>query len=67
MLVDQSKDKDYFSMNVGESIKDFLALEGRGNVIVLTQTNKIIAYVDGIRKWEKQLLSNDSQLKRVFI
>jgi hypothetical protein len=63
MLVDQSKDKDYFSMNVGEVIKDFLALEGRGNVIVLTQTNKIIAYVDGIRKWEKQLLSNDSQLK----
>ena len=63
MLVDQSKDKDYFSMNVGESIKDFLALEGRGNVIVLTQTNKIIAYIDGIRKWEKQLLSNDSQLK----
>lgn len=62
-LVDQSKDKDYFSMNVGESIKDFLALEGRGNVIVLTQTNKIIAYIDGLRKWEKQLLSNDPELR----
>ena len=54
----QKNDKDYFIMNVGDRIKDFLALDERGNLIVLTESNKLIGYINGRRKWEKQLVNN---------
>ena len=59
----QKNDKDYFTMNIGESIKDFIALDERGNVIALTESNKLIGYINGLRKWEKQLLNNNIILK----
>ena len=46
--------KDYFSMNPGEAILDFVAMSGRGNVVVLTESFKLIGYVNGSKKWEKQ-------------
>jgi hypothetical protein len=60
---EQENDKDYFTMNIGETIKDFIALDERGNVIALTESNKLIGYINGLRKWEKQLLNNDVILK----
>ena len=60
---EQENDKDYFTMNIGESIKDFIALDERGNVIALTESNKLIGYINGLRKWEKQLLNNNIILK----
>ena len=60
---EQENDKDYFTMNIGERIKDFIALDERGNVIALTESNKLIGYINGLRKWEKQLLNNDVILK----
>ena len=59
----QENDKDYFTMNIGERIKDFIALDERGNVIALTESNKLIGYINGLRKWEKQLLNNNIILK----
>jgi len=49
--------KDYFSMNPGEAILDFVAMSGRGNVVVLTESFKLIGYVNGSKKWEKQFES----------
>ena len=60
---EQENDKDYFTMNIGERIKDFIALDERGNVIALTESNKLIGYINGLRKWEKQLLNNNIILK----
>lgn len=60
---EQENDKDYFTMNIGETIKDFIALDERGNVIALTESNKLIGYINGLRKWEKRLLNNDVILK----
>lgn len=60
---EQENDKDYFTMNIGERIKDFIALDERGNVIALTESNKLIGYINGLRKWEKQLRNNDVILK----
>lgn len=60
---EQENDKDYFTMNIGERIKDFIALDERGNVIALTESNKLIGYINGLRKWEKQLLNNNVILK----
>ena len=62
---EQENDKDYFTMNIGETIKDFIALDERGNVIALTESNKLIGYINGLRKWEKQLLNNDVILKDI--
>ena len=60
---EQENDKDYFTMNIGERVKDFIALDERGNIIALTESNKLIGYINGLRKWEKQLLNNNIILK----
>lgn len=49
------KDRDYFSMNPGERVVDFAAFNERGNLIALTESNKIIGYINGIKKWERKL------------
>lgn len=59
----QNQDKDYFSMNLGEQISDFIALDERGNVIVLTESNKLVGFVNGLRKWEKQLTKSNILIK----
>ncbi|MEN9304648.1 MAG: hypothetical protein RL264_3077 [Bacteroidota bacterium] len=46
--------QEYFSMNPGERITQFITLSGRGNVVVATETNKVIGYVNGSKRWEKQ-------------
>jgi len=48
------KDRDYFAMNPGEKVIDFAAFNERGNVIALTESNKIVGYINGLKKWEKQ-------------
>lgn len=58
------KDRDYFAMNPGEKVVDFAVFNERGNVIALTESNKIVGYINGLRKWEKQL-SGEVQLKSV--
>lgn len=49
------KDREYFAMNPGEKVIDFAVFNERGNVTALTESNKIIGYINGLRKWEKQL------------
>jgi hypothetical protein len=49
------KIKEYFSMNPGERILNFVTFNGRGNVVLLTETNKLIGYSNGSKRWEKQL------------
>jgi len=51
--VKQTSAKDYFAMNPGEQILDFVTFNGRGNVLVLTASNKLIAYSNGAKRWEK--------------
>ncbi len=53
---DAKKDRDYFAMNPGEKVIDFAVFNERGNVIALTEPNKIVGYINGLRKWEKQLV-----------
>ena len=53
-----SKDRDYFAMNPGEKVIDFEVFNERGNVIALTESNKMIGYINGLKKWEKQLSGN---------
>ena len=62
-LQEQKNDKDYFTMNIGERVKDFVALDDRGNTAVLTESNKLIGYINGLRKWDKQLLNSNVILK----
>jgi hypothetical protein len=62
-LQEQKNDKDYFTMNIGERVNDFVALDDRGNVIALTESNKLIGYINGLRKWDKQLLNSNVILK----
>jgi hypothetical protein len=50
----QEKINDYFAMNPGERITYFTATSGRGNVILSTETNRLIGYVNGSLKWEKK-------------
>lgn len=53
--IKDEKVKDYFSMNPGERILNFVTFNGRGNVVLLTETNKLIGYSNGSKRWEKQL------------
>jgi hypothetical protein len=56
------KDREYFAMNPGEKVVDFAVFNDRGNLIALTETNKLVGYINGLRKWEKQM-SGEVQLK----
>jgi hypothetical protein len=49
-------------MNPGEKVIDFAAFNERGNVIALTESNKIVGYKNGLKKWERQL-SGEVKLK----
>jgi len=50
----QEKINDYFAMNPGERIMSFSVSTGRGNVILSTESNRLIGYVNGALKWEKK-------------
>lgn len=60
--IEAKKDREYFAMNPGEKVIDFAVFNERGNVIALTETNKLIGYINGLKKWEKQL-SGEVELK----
>jgi len=53
--IKDEKVKDYFSMNPGERILNFVTFNGRGNVVLLTESNKLVGYSNGSKRWEKQL------------
>jgi hypothetical protein len=53
--IKDEKVKEYFSMNPGERILNFVTFNGRGNVVLLTETNKLVGYSNGSKRWEKQL------------
>lgn len=69
------KVREYFSMNPGERVLDFACFNERGNTIILTESKKIVGYINGLKKWEKQLkgeislktLSTDNSLISVFV
>lgn len=50
---DDQKIKDYFVMNPGERVLNFVALPERGNVIAYTDKGKLVGYINGLKKWEK--------------
>lgn len=43
--------KDYFSMDPGNKIIYFCALNGRGNAIVYTENQQLHGYNNGLKKW----------------
>lgn len=45
--------KDYFVMNPGERVIDFVAFPERGNVIAFTDKRKLIGFSNGLKKWGK--------------
>ncbi len=57
----QTKVKDYFSMNPGERILDFITFNGRGNLFLLTESDKLICYTNGSKRWEKVLNTKPTQ------
>jgi hypothetical protein len=53
--LDQDKIRDYFVMNPGFRVLDFGALPERGNVILQSENQKLVGYINGLKKWEKEL------------
>jgi hypothetical protein len=53
--LDQDKIRDYFVMNPGFRVMDFGAFPERGNVILQTENQKLVGYINGLKKWEKEL------------
>lgn len=53
---DQDKIKDYFVMNPGFRVLDFGAFPERGNIILQTENQKLVGYINGLKKWEKDLI-----------
>jgi hypothetical protein len=53
--LEQDKIRDYFVMNPGFRVLDFGSFAERGNVLVQTENQKLIGYINGLRKWEKDL------------
>jgi hypothetical protein len=51
-------DREYFAMNPGERVLDFASFNERGNVIALTESKKLVGYINGLRKWEKPVTGN---------
>ena len=52
---DQDKIRDYFVMNPGFRVLDFASFSERGNVVLQTENQKLVGYINGLRKWEKAL------------
>lgn len=52
---DRDKIRDYFVMNPGSRVLDFASFSDRGNVILQTENQKLVGYINGLRKWEKAL------------
>ncbi|MFM6946132.1 MAG: hypothetical protein ACKOWW_03260 [Flavobacteriales bacterium] len=60
---DQDKIRDYFVMNPGSRVLNFASFSERGNVILQTENQKLVGYINGLRKWEKPL---NGEVKNIY-
>ena len=58
----QEEIRDYFVMNPGFRVIRFAAFSERGNVITLNENHQLVGYINGLRKWEKPLQQEVSDL-----
>jgi hypothetical protein len=61
----QDKIRDYFVMNPGFRVLQFAAFAERGNVIALTENHQLVGYINGLRKWEKDLSQDVLELYQI--
>jgi hypothetical protein len=61
----QEKIRDYFVMNPGYRVIRFAAFAERGNVITLNENHQLVGYINGLRKWEKALQKDVSDLYQI--
>lgn len=61
----QEKIRDYFVMNPGYRVIRFAAFAERGNVITLNENHQLVGYINGLRKWEKALQQDVSDLYQI--
>jgi hypothetical protein len=52
------KPKESVTMKMGETIQDFLVLNGSGNIIAVTKNGNVSAFTNGKRNWERNLGSS---------
>jgi hypothetical protein len=64
-LEQQDKIRDYFVMNPGFRVLQFAAFAERGNVIALTENHQLVGYINGLRKWEKDLSQEVIELYQI--
>lgn len=64
-LDQQDKIRDYFVMNPGYRVLQFAAFAERGNVIALTENHQLVGYINGLRKWEKDLSQEVIELYQI--
>ncbi|MCE2742966.1 MAG: hypothetical protein LW701_05270 [Fluviicola sp.] len=48
-------EKSSISMQVGLDIEDFIVLNGKGNIIILTKNGELLAYKNGQKSWHKEI------------
>lgn len=61
----QEKIRDYFVMNPGYRVLQFAAFSERGNVIAMTENHQLVGYINGLRKWEKDLSQDVLELYQI--
>ena len=61
----QDKIRDYFVMNPGYRVLQFAAFSERGNVIAMTENHQLVGYINGLRKWEKDLSQDVLELYQI--
>ena len=55
-LADQDvKPKESVTMKMGETIQDFIVLNGSGNIIAVTKNGNVSSFTNGKRNWERNL------------
>jgi hypothetical protein len=58
-LADENvKPKESVTMKMGQTIQDFIVLNGSGNIIAITKNGNVAAFSNGKRNWERNLGSS---------
>jgi hypothetical protein len=58
-LADENvKPKESVTMKMGQTIQDFIVLNGNGNIIAITKNGNVAAFTNGKRNWERNLGSS---------
>jgi hypothetical protein len=52
------KPKESVTMKMGQTIQDFIVLNGNGNIIAITKNGNVAAFTNGKRNWERNLGSS---------